>query len=237
MPEFILKLEEKNKKSLGAVRCMAGLQAAQDGAFMWIKGINALTDIDTVLKQLPVKNTFLLDEDDNLFFPGALTPADRLKALNWQPLIEFIGIELPVTALPGKAVGAVNLKLIKSSKERKGNALLTALDTWKQYAETAPESRLLTIKFAVSEQANALIIGDPLPPVPGREYWETNNILIPAGYDFEFSIMVSFIQKKLNADKSSVILFDIDGSWQKIDKSFFVAGKRSAVRLTKVNND
>ena len=109
-------------------------------------------------------------------------------------------------------------------------------DVWKQYAKTASETRLFATRFAVSEKNKVLIIGDPLPSLPGIEYWQTGNVLLPAGYDFELSIMEEFVNKKLNENKSAVILFDKDGSWQRIDKTFFVVSKRSAIRLTAMHD-
>jgi len=218
MPEFLLKLDIKNKESLGAVRCMEGLQAAEEGNCIWIRGINALLEMDKELLRLPATNTFIIDEENNLFLPGGLTPV------------------APTAALPGKTNDKVKLKIIPSAIVRKGAAILTTLDVWKQYAETASETRLFATRFAVSEKNKVLIMGDPLPSLPGIEYWQTGNVLLPAGYDFEFSIMEEFVNKKLNENKSSVILFDKDGSWQKIDKSFFVISKRSAIRLTALND-
>ena len=236
MPEFLLKLDIKNKESLGAVRCMEGLQAAEEGNCIWIRGINALLEMDKELLRLPATNTFIIDEENNLFLPGGLTPVAILKPLEWTSLTGFITVEAPTAALPGKTNDKVKLKIIPSAIVRKGAAILTTLDVWKQYAETASETRLFATRFAVSEKNKVLIMGDPLPSLPGIEYWQTGNVLLPAGYDFEFSIMEEFVNKKLNENKSSVILFDKDGSWQKIDKSFFVISKRSAIRLTALND-
>ncbi len=236
MPEFLLKLDIKNKESLGTVRCMEGLRAAEEENCIWIRGINALIEMDKELLRLPATNTFIIDEQNNLFLPGGLTPVAVLKPLEWTSLTEFISVEAPTAALPGKTNGKISIKIIPSAIARKGAALVTTLDVWKKYAETASETRLFATRFAVSEKSKVLIIGDPLPSLPGIEYWQTGEVLLPAGYDFELSIMQEFVNKKLNENKSFVILFDEDGSWQKIDKSFFVISKRSAIRLTAIND-
>src|SRR5438477_10310391 len=93
MQHFILKLEEKDKDSLGSVRCMDGLMAAEESPYIWLKGDNALLNTDINLKQLPVKTTFLTDDYNNLFIPGKLTPVDKLKELDWVPIANFIAVE------------------------------------------------------------------------------------------------------------------------------------------------
>ena len=236
MPEFLLKLDIKNKESLGTVRCMEGLRAAEEENCIWIRGINALIEMDKELLRLPATHTFIIDEQNNLFLPGGLTPVNILKPMEWTSLTGFISVEAPTAALPGKTNDKVNIKIIPSAIVRKGAALLTALDIWKQYGETASETRLFATRFAVSEKNKVLILGDRLPSLPGIEYWQTGNVLISAGYEFELSVMQEFVSKKLSESKNSVILFDKDGSWQKIDKSFFVVSKRSAIRLTAMND-
>ena len=236
MPEFLLKLDIKNKESLGTVRCMEGLRAAEEEYCIWIRGINALLEMDKELLRLPATHTFIIDEQNNLFLPGGLTPVAILKALEWRALTEFITVEAPTAALPGKTNDKITLKIIPSAIVRKGAALLTTLHVWKQYAETASETRLFATRFAVAEKNQVLIVGDPLPSLPGIEYWQTGDVLLPSGHDFELSIMQEFVNKKLNENKSAVILFDKDGSWQKIDKSFFVISKRSAIRLTPIHD-
>ena len=215
---------------------MEGLRAAEEENCIWIRGINALLEMDKELLRLPATNTFIIDEENNLFLPGGLTPVAILQPMEWTSLTDFIVVEAPTAALPGKTNDRINIKIIPSAIERKGTALLTTLDVWKQYAETASETRLFATRFAVSEKNKVLIMGDPLPSLPGIEYWQTGDVLLPAGFDFEVALMEEFVNKKLNENKSAVILFDRNGSWEKIDKSFFVMSKRSAIRLTVIND-
>jgi len=231
MPEYIFKMEKRNGESLGSVRCMDGLQVAEEDDHIWLKA-QGLSELSVELMQLPVKSTYIKDEYDNLFIPGKLTPEEVLREMSWQPLTGYIKVESPVAALPGIINQKIEIRLVSSIKERKGKALLTSLSLWKHYAETAPGTRLSALKFAVSENNEVLIIGTPLPPLPGTEFWDAGNILIPSGYDLEVDLMKDFIQRKLNEHNSSFVVFDSESRYQLIDKNFFVAAKRSAVRST-----
>jgi hypothetical protein len=110
---------------------------------------------------------------------------------------------------------------------------MTTLGLWKKYAETAPASRLDHLQFAVSEHNNVLIIGNPLPAIPGKQYWIKDEILLPAGYDFEIKFVSAFIRDRNNGEGETYTLFDPDGNWKQISRSLLVPAKRSAVRLTK----
>jgi hypothetical protein len=235
MQEFVLKMRSANVDALGAIRSNRGIEIATKNERTWIKVPFEIYETELRIKQLPVESTFMTDEKENLFLVGGLTPVDILKDLNWQPLYSFLKVELPVSLLPGKLEEKISCNLIPSKNIQPGIALLSGLGTWKYYSETAPSVRLSCLRFAVSEKNEVLIIGNPLPPIPGIEYWKINNVLLPCGYDFEFRMGGIFISEKLNASNDSFLLFDKEGRIQLINKTLFVPGKRSAARLTSEN--
>jgi hypothetical protein len=232
MREHIIVLQKKDKQALGAVRCLSGLLAAVEYDLIWVRGIFAAGDADKKIRQLPAIRSFTLDEQESLFPVGSLTPVGKLREMDWEPLEDFIGLEIPTSAMPGQVTEKYWPGLIASSRVAEGNALLTSLDVWRSYAETAPQARLEKIRFAASANKQVILLGTPLPPVPGKEYWMNNNILLPSGLDFEIPVVSALIAKKFNPANDHILLFDDDGSWDKIAADSFVPVTRSAVRLT-----
>jgi hypothetical protein len=236
MSELIIVLSHTDKTVLGSVRCLPGLQAAEDDGFIWVRGIEAVEKIDLRIRQLPGLHTYTLDAEGNLFPPGALTPIGKLKPLKWVPLAEYITVKLPVSALPGKIGQQHMLRLIPSGRSQEGNALLTELSIWKAYAETAPLVRLQQNRFAVSENNKVLITGIPLPALPGKEYVLQDTLLLPCGFEFDPPAISELVFTRLDPSKESLLLFHTDGTWEKIPVTGFVPATRSAVRLTKGGN-
>ncbi len=234
MHELIFTLHKKDKDALGAVRCMDDLKVATDENNIWLRGLYDNAAVDKSIQLLPTQHSYYLDENNLLFSPGGLTPVATLPLLEWLPVAAFINIEIPVAALPGQLDQLATISIVPSAKNKKGDALLTTLEQWKLYATKAPAIRLTPLQFAVSQNSSVLIVGNPLPAIPGKELWMTDNILLPNGYDFEIPLAVSFINEKLNAQKDAVLLFDTDGTYEKIDLAVFAKAKRSAVRLTQV---
>jgi len=232
MKELIIVLSQADKAALASVRCLPGLQAAEDEGFIWVRGINALDNIDLRIRQLPGLHTYTLDADNNLFPPGGLTPVAKLKPLKWVAVAEYITVTLPVSALPGKVNLQHVIKLIPSGRSQEGNVLLTSLATWKTYAETAPQIRLQQTRFAVSENNKVLIMGTPLPALPGREYVLQDTLLLPCGFEFDPPAISELVIARLDPSKESLLLFDTDGTWEKVPKSAFMPSTRSAIRLT-----
>jgi hypothetical protein len=232
MKELIIVMSQADKAALGSVRCLPGLQAAEDEGFIWVRGVNALDNIDLRIRQLPGLHTYTLDADDNLFPPGGLTPVAKLKPLKWVPVAEYITVTLPVSALPGKVSLQHAIKLMPSGRSQEGHALLTDLATWKNYAETASLVRLQQTHFAVSENNNVLIMGTPLPALPGKEYVLQGTLLLPCGFEFDPPAISELVIARLDPSKESLLLFDIDGTWEKVPKTAFMPSTRSAIRLT-----
>ena len=78
-----------------------------------------------------------------------------------------------------------------------------------------------------------LIIGKPLPALPGKEYVLQDTLLLPCGYAFDPPVISALVVARLNPGKDALLLFDTDGSWEKIPAACFVATTRSAIRITK----
>jgi hypothetical protein len=232
MSEFILKIDKSNRNSLGVVRCRKSLMVAELDQYILLRGTTDSIDLENQLQMLPVLQRFTLDKDGNMFLQNAVTPVETLPELSWQTPETFIPVELPASAMPGIIESTLNIRLAATDKIRQTMALITQLDTWKKYAETAPAVRLDRNRFAVSGNNEVMIMGEPLPSLPGREYWSENDIFLPAGYEFEFPLVTGFLRQKLGVAKGDIILFDEAGQWQRIERNFFVEAKRSAIRLT-----
>jgi hypothetical protein len=110
--------------------------------------------------------------------------------------------------------------------------LLTTLDAWRSYVETAPEVRLSGLYFAVAADARVLVLGTPLPPLPGQELWRCEDLLLPAGFDFEAPLLAPLLRRKLQPASDDVLLFAPDGRWERVPSAGLLPVTRSAVRLT-----
>lgn len=233
MKEMILTLVEADKEALGSVRCIPGLQAAQDDGLIWVRGIPAFQPPGLAIQQLPSLHTYFMDEENRLFPAGAVTPVARLKELPWQPMQKFVPVKLPVSGMPGRLKGQASVKIVPSAKVENTDALLTPFDVWSDYVSHAPSIRLKQTRFAVSADGNALIIGDPLPPLPGKAYCLRDNILLPAGFDFDVTVASVLIAARLNPSNDALLLFDEQGNCEHIPHTSLVPSSRSAVRRTK----
>lgn len=232
MIERVLVLAAGDQALLGGVRHLPGLQVGQIGGLLWLRGLAATGELPLPVRGLPAVEAYTLDSHGRLFPAGLVTPTAQLPNIPWQPIRNFLPLELPTAALPAQGVDLYRVRLVPSPRAEEGVALLTTLINWRTYAETAPEIRLTSLRFAVAADARVLLLGAPLPPLPGQELWRCENLLLPAGFDFEAPLLAPLLWDKLRASSDDLLLFAADGSWERVPSENLLPVTRSAVRLT-----
>ncbi|MBO0358102.1 hypothetical protein J0X19_09120 [Hymenobacter sp. BT186] len=230
--ERLLVLTEQDGHTLGTVRTQPGLRVAQTAGQIWLRGLPATGELALVLRQLPAVSGYSLNAQNQLFPSGSQTPTGLLPEVTWQPILDFVPLEIPVAALPGQLPTPHHWQLIAATYAPAGSALLTTLPAWKAYADTAPEIRLQQLRFAVSATNEVVVLGTPLPPIPGRELWLCESLLLPAGLDFETPLLALLLARKLNPHNDALLLFSPTGEWERVERRFLLPASRSAVRLT-----
>jgi hypothetical protein len=230
--ERILELPARDRQALGTVRHLPGLRVAEAAGQLWLRGLPARGELPLAVRTLPAAGVYTLDAHERLFPLGQRTPTRQLPALTWQPIAEFVSLELPTAALPAQSPPPYRLRLVPSGRAVSGTALLTTLPAWHAYAATAPAIRLRHLRFAASADGRVLVLGTPLPPIASQEYWPQQGLLLPAGFDLEAPLLAPLLARQLNPAADAVVLFAPDGSWERIPHAHLVPATRSAVRLT-----
>jgi hypothetical protein len=230
---LLLVFSEKNAAALGTVRALPAAQAARHEGRVWLRLVLEKKETPLSVKQLPAEQTYTLGAGGLLFPPGGSTPTGALPRLHWQKLSDFLPVELPPSALPAEVKDQVpGFRMAPSERAERSIGLLTDWPTWEQWADSAPEARLHRLRFAVSSRYQVLVVGDLLPPLPGREYWNRDLLLLPAGYDLQFPVLAALAEKQLVPDNDAIILLDTKGAWERVPAAQFMPALRSAVRRT-----
>jgi len=232
MTERVLVLAGADLTCLGGVRNLPGLQVAEASGQLWLRGLPPTGEQPLAVRALPAHTAYTLDAQGRLFPAGSATPVARLPELSWQAIQSFVPLEMPTAALPAQGALPYRPRLLASNRAEPGAGLLTTLAAWQAYAESAPEIRLQPLRFAVAADGRVLLLGTPLPPLPGQELWQQESLLLPAGFDLEAPLLGPLLAQKLNPANDGLVLLGEDGSWEKVALDNLVPATRSAVRLT-----
>lgn len=234
LKEKIIILDQSDLESLGNIRTFPDLFIATDQKNIWLKGIPLEKANAPIFQSLPAIESYYLDDENRLFPIGKKTPVGKLEEKEWKPLQSFLKIELPTSLLPGETDLKYDIQIIDTEGIKESFALLTDLTTWKTYAETASTTRLKALKYAVSENNEVFIVGNPLPAISGKSFWLRNSILLPNGKDLEFPFLSTLLIQKMDIEKGDLLVFK--NKWIKIKLTDFQAATRSSIRKTLGNN-
>lgn len=196
----LLEINIKHKDFLGQIRHWDNLRLATNDQCIWIKDFTDTQLESVVLKSIPF--TCLYECRENLLFPkGSLLPKMKMPNLLWTPMEKALPVKLDNYNYNYFGVQQkYAIKLMESTIEQKATVLLVDKFQANDYIINASKIRLQCIKWIAIGSNEALFFGEPFLPLNGKAYWQNGDFILPIGYDFEFSILKSFIQESFSTN-------------------------------------
>lgn len=184
--ERVLSLPPESEPALAALRGAEIHRLDAEGR-IWL-ALEARQDpegraLERRLRSLPGAELFER-VGDALRPAGGRVAVRRRPEGDWRPLDETLAVLLPAASplsSPSEPEIAIPLRLAEDREPRRPDALRLTLAELTRWALTAPQVRLTPLVHAVSDRDRALVIGHPLPPLPGRRFVLRDGVLVPAG--------------------------------------------------------
>lgn len=231
--QFLLVVKKENLTSIGELRLFPDVEICEHGGGFWIKG-EYQKSLKLLLSSIPAEQRFWITNDERLIPFGKKVPVMKLPISRWRPLKAFMEVELPACAPPAEFNQAIELQLKPSNTINKANALLCKIRSFSTFIETTSIIRLEPLSYALKQDV-ALVIGQPLPPLPGSRYYVTDKIALPLGYSFSY-INLSTVKRIIGLQSDEHALFHPDNSWERIPDELIVPLTRSSFRCTREQN-
>jgi len=194
---------------------------AYEDEFIWIRGFSKVEIERTEVLQLPAAHRFMLRET-NLYRIGNQLP-DRVEpSLLWTPIHRGLRLKLPNQNFNYFGIDQSHAISITPSNQAKPiTATLIDLKSLQAYISTASNIRVQNLKWTIIDQQNAFVIGTPLLPVWGDEYYQQACFFISAGWKIRYQKMASTYQKSLPDQLDHWYILRPDQPIAKIQKSAF----------------
>ena len=146
-------------------------------------------------------------------------PVRKLPSgLSWTPLEKAMPLEHPSYNHNYFGLSErLSVRLVPSEREEEPVALLLSLQQLGDYIQTAPAVRLEPLSWVIADD-QALVVGRPLLPLPGKSYWRRGNHLLPAGLDMEWTVLAETLDRQLNPDGNCWLVWDEDGSYLSVPR-------------------
>jgi hypothetical protein len=224
---FVIHLKSSDLASLAPHRHRDGWEiAVADGETCFLKApLNPQTEEQ--LAHLPSLMRWTLEHGNQLVPLDKQLPDSLIPDLPWLPLASLLPLTTTRLRENEAFFGHLGFALIQTSTNTAPSALFLDFNQLAAWAETAPEPRLTQLKFAVSDSGQALIIGTPLPPLPGKTFHQNQRLLIPSGLALPDFILAQDITRDAH-----LTLIDQDGMIHHISQELLLPASRSTIRTT-----
>lgn len=229
---WAVRLRRRDLAAAGRLRQYEDWALRLTGDTAWLAGPPLSREQADELAKVPCQARFRVDRQQRLVPEQGQVPVDRLPASGWHPLPSSLPPSLPPAALPAQLPQPQAIRMVCSAVEQPPAALVSDLESWQTFAEQAAAIRLRHLQFAVAADSRVLIVGEPLPPLPGTTCWRTGRLLLPAGWDLQYPAMAPVLPDLLGLGRQDLALFHHDASWEAIDRDNLITATRAGIRLS-----
>ncbi|MBI3099256.1 MAG: hypothetical protein HYY93_13600 [Planctomycetes bacterium] len=232
IPVWAVRLDPRDAASAAALRLRTGVEVLETSDSVWLRGSGRSEALDHVLSLLPVRGRFDVRPDGRLVARGERLASRRLPEGEWAAVAAWCLPASPSPGMPGRIGEKVCLKLAAGAPEQEPSVLICDLDSWADWAGSAPAVRLERLHFAADDVGRVLTWGSPLPPLRGERYTESGGIAVPCGLRIDPPVEPAALHSRLGTSPRDLVLFRPDGSFERVAAGQFAAASRSAARLT-----
>jgi hypothetical protein len=228
---WVIQLMAADASSLTPLRLISSIEIGQTQECIWVRGRSTDDQLSCLLQSLPARARFEWMPDGRLRPIRSRIPSQALPPISWQPIDEWLQVELRTPDLPGEPPPGIGLSLVRSTHEKPANVLLTDFVTWQNFVLQAPEIRLRPLRFALSAAGQAVIWGVPSPPIPGQRYVEEEGVAISAGFTWWPAVNPKVLRQVFQIGENALVLWQENGCVH-LHPEQLVPVTRSGVRAT-----
>jgi hypothetical protein len=212
---------------LGRWRTLPGREACEEGDRIWVRGPDGAE-----WTRLPALARFVEDEAGRLVPAGRRVPTARMPEGPWHPLSEFLRVRPPAAALPALHIAPIAWAPELHQAYRAPELLILPFATFLRWGLAAAAVRLERLRFAVSNDGRACVMGQPLPPLPGENWNIEHGIATKAGTALPRGLTAPLVATGMKLAPGEIALLHSDGSSERLPAEAFVQATRSALRAT-----
>lgn len=234
MPEqWVVTVPVCESASLSSLRLWPHVCVFVVDDVIWVRGNTADEVQSRTLLTLPASDRFEVHEGRRLFRPLERTPSGTLPDGDWIPIADWIEVTLPVARVVTARIPRMTIQLARSGEPPKpAEFLITNGAAWVSWGATAPQVRLDSLWFAASGEGRILVRGHPLPPLPGEQFAEHDNIAVPCGWTWRPAVSAEAVRRAANVEDGALLILLRDGTHETVRTNDFVPARRSAIRQT-----
>lgn len=227
--EYWLSVDQVHKSSLYDLRNWAHLKIASDEHLIWVRGFTN-TEIGSVkVLSIPSAKRYCL-QGTKLYLLGHRLPYRVEPSLLWTEIQRGLSLNLPQQNFNYFGLNqAHSISIVPSDKIYTMNVTIVQLDLLCAFVRSAASIRMESLKWTIIDDQQALIIGTPLLPISGEDYYTNGCFIIPGGYKLKYGVMLATYEKSLLGHSDCWYIIDEKNEMRKINRSEFTILNKGSV--------
>jgi hypothetical protein len=230
-PHWAIRMHLDDVTTLGRLRKRSGIEVCERPDAIWVRAQEITDQLEADFRALP-GSRFTVLADRQLVRFGNQVPQGYLPEEPWLALAKWLNVDVEQEGFSGAVQKKVPLQLVRGGPVAEANLLLTSLEGWQHHAIHAPQIRLDRWSFAINGDAQVVVRGTPLPPLPGVRLVERSGVAVEAGWMWTPSVEPKVLSQALGLETGDLAILHADETWDHLRQGDFVRATRSAVRLS-----
>jgi hypothetical protein len=215
---------------LAGLRCLPGVSVLLQEEYAWVRW--PAGDMRVLRHLLPLTGVELFERRAGLWYrAGQRLPTFDIPADAEDRPLESVLFPAPVQPEPPPVLCLRRevLRLVRDERPRPVSGLRCTLPALARWAETATSTQLSAVRAARSGE-RILLLGRPLPVLPGGQRLWGERLLLPLGYRPEPALPEPALLEALAVDADTLVVLDADGA-EVVPRGVFEPLTRAGVRL------
>ena len=219
--EYWAVVPSRYAHALYPLRKWPRLKMANAEGVIWIRGFTPEEVESVSVLSIPMLERYYLKEA-RLYPIGKFLPAMVVPSLLWTDLRRGLKVRLPGENFNYFGVAQTHrISLVPSGVRRAITATIVDLSALGKYLHVAPHVRVAPLRWTVLEGKRALIMGTPLLPIRGQDYYRHACFLIPAGWKLRYERMAAVYQQALGDSHEYWYFLNENSDLSKLSKTNF----------------
>lgn len=230
--EYWLSIHINMEEALYRLRDWNHLKIAYEETTVWIRGFaQAEIESNKVLSLSSISRYYL--QNTKLYFIGKRLPHCIEPNLLWTPIQRGLTVGLPKQNFNYFELKAKHhLTIVPSNKEKVVNATIVNTKVLLDYMFDAPSVRTKHLHWTIIKNRSALILGSPILPIQGEDYYQTGCFIIKAGWKLKFENMIKIYEQALPETNTYWYLLDQQNKICRINKMDFSSLSKGSILKT-----
>lgn len=228
--EYWVSVALSHRATLYDLRRWAHLKIANDDdGFIWIRGFTS-TEIESVrVLSIPSAKKYYL-KNTRLYLLGHRLPYAVEPTLLWTDIQRGLSLSLPSQNFNYFGIDqSHSISIIPSDTVLKINVTLIDLEALYVFVKSAAKIRMSNLFWTIVDNTHAMVVGNPLLPIKGEDYYKFGCFIIPGGWKLKYEIMLPTYEKSLLDSSTSWYLINERNEMKKIRKSEFTELNKGSV--------